>query len=114
MENLPPKMRVKIMRINSAAYPKPVPKLPTSILKALERADELHTTRTRKLEENLKLKQEEAQQYTWTRPEPAIAEVTKEELKTLINLLGEEITQKPVTIKHGGQLYILSIEYPCG
>ena len=121
-KNLPPKVRIKLMRTDKAeAIDLEVGEeglLPPQILKAMDEADETYAKRKKQVEENYGLTPKQAEEYVWTMPEPAAAELPKEQFSKLITLLEEkglrEISEKPITVKRAGKTYLLTIEYPCG
>jgi len=118
-KNLPPNVRIKVMRTNEAeAIDLEVSEeglLPLQILKAMDEADETYAKRKRQVEENYGLTPKQAEEYVWTMPEPATAELSKEQLLTFLKEKElREIPEKPITVKRAGKIYLLTIEYPCG
>lgn len=116
-KNLPPIVRVKIVRVEDEAAEIEVTDAPEPVLKALEAADRTYERRWRQIRENYGLNREAAEEYVWTNPEPAAAELSRSQLRRLLTILGEKsrkIYEKPIKISYRGKIYLLSIEYPCG
>ena len=115
--NLPPTVRVKIVRVEDEAAEAELRDAPEPLLKALEAADEAYERRWRQIRENYGLDRESAEEFVWTNPEPAAVQLPKSQLQRLLTILGEKsrkIYEKPIKIRHQGKTYLLSIEYPCG
>jgi len=120
--SLPERVRVKVVRLltrepepdftfneeDLRSYPQ--------LVQALREADEVAEKRRRELSENYGVEMRE--DWVWTLPDPVTVSLGKEEFWGLADILKKKgagkLDEKTYTVKYGGKLYRLGVEYPCG